>query len=180
MMQKTEPCSCAVAEDMIKLLLAGGKAGRGDIGVLQVCKGKQYCLVLSSWCFQCWYCERGNQQQFCGWFHQKSSPTTLEVIITAMSSLSLFASNWGWRTIFDTWPQVSSVHIKDWNTTHSMSILSISKSVISYHIKLTVYSMWLLVSGGLKPLASYSPTRTLTRLKYKHKPPYLSLDAIFY
>ena len=31
--------------------------------------------------------------------------------------------------------------------------------------KLTVYSMWLLVSGGLKPLASYSPTRTFTRLE---------------
>ena len=50
MMRKTEPCSCAVAEDMIKLLLAGGKAGRGDIGVLQVCNGKQSqsCLLDAS------------------------------------------------------------------------------------------------------------------------------------
>ena len=44
-------------------------------------------------------------------------------------------------------------------------------------MQLTVYSMWLLASGGLKPLASYSPTRTFTRLKYKHKLPYLPIHV---
>ncbi len=38
---KTEPCSCAVAEDMIKLLLARRETGGGHIGVLQICRRKQ-------------------------------------------------------------------------------------------------------------------------------------------
>ena len=33
---KTEPCSGAIAEDIIKLLLAGWETGRGHIRVLQV------------------------------------------------------------------------------------------------------------------------------------------------
>ena len=31
-----KPCSCAIAEDIIKLLLAGGETGRRHIRVLQV------------------------------------------------------------------------------------------------------------------------------------------------
>ena len=40
---KAEPWSCAVAEDMIKLLFVGWEAGRRHIGMLQVCKRNQYC-----------------------------------------------------------------------------------------------------------------------------------------
>ena len=42
---KAEPCSGAVAEDIIKLLLAGWETGRGHIRVLQVCKIKQLTIV---------------------------------------------------------------------------------------------------------------------------------------
>lgn len=49
------PCSCAVAEDMIKLLLAGWEAGRGHIGVLQVNNscGDHHCdVVAESFCIE--------------------------------------------------------------------------------------------------------------------------------
>ena len=45
MEDKAKPCSCAVAEDIIKLLLAGWETGRGHIRVLQVCKIKQLTIV---------------------------------------------------------------------------------------------------------------------------------------
>ena len=147
-----KPCSSAVAEDIIKLLLTGRETGGGDIWVLQVWWRKQWR-------------EEENQQHFC-WKPQKHWNRK---VLTNNSGCDHHSNVVAEALCIKLRVADNLRHLRIFIRHHNILLVShLDQNNIER--KLTVYSMWLLVSGGLKPLASYSPTRTFTRLGFKHQP----------